>query len=261
MGVMAGEVGCVRAYHRIDPLMDERKSHYTPAQLGAFVKIQLLAGRQTKRGRFRSVAALKGSVPSGYVRHVDFLVSEGDLDVLTDGTVYVDGWDEWQEGDVTVKDRMAKLRNRHRNPTVTGTVTEPSLTAIRNGVGIGVGIGGDKSPANAREVDDKRPDLEAFLVLRRRAPTPKQRRLLDEVLDRHDLTGPEWSADIMFKHPDDPIGAVIAADKAWRDERIKEAQASETPKPKPRRSKGLPQTTRDIMAEMAELRRLEKVTA
>lgn len=130
----------MRAYHRVDPLMDERKGHYTPAQFGAFLKVQLLAGRQTNRGRFRSIAALKNLLPTSYVRFVDFLVDEGDLAVLTDGTVYVDGWDEWQEGDLTVKDRMARLRNRQRNggvtsavtPTVTSTVTGASPTAYAN---------------------------------------------------------------------------------------------------------------------------------
>jgi len=245
----------VRAYHRVDPLMDERKGHYTPAQLGAFLKVQLLAGRQTARGRFRSVAALRAILPAAYVRHVDFLLSEGDLDVLTDGTVYVDGWDQWQEGDLTVKDRMAALRNRQRNATVTPTVTRPSPTAIRSSVGIGAGVSGDYESPATRERYDGRADLEMFLLLRRRAPTPKQRRLLDEVLDRHDLTGPEWSADIMAKHPDDPIGAVLEADKAYRAERIAEAQVADAPKPKARRHRGLPQTTKDIMAEMALLRR------
>lgn len=248
-------MGLVRAYHRVDPLMDERKGHYTPAQFGAFLKVQLLAGRQTSRGRFRSVAALRAMLPAAYVRHVDFLLSEGDLDVLTDGTVYVDGWDQWQEGDLTVKDRMAALRNRRRNAAVTSTVTRPSPTAIRSSVGVSTGVSGESydSPAT-RERPDGRADLEAFLIIKRRAPTPRQRRLLDEVLDRHDLTGPEWSADIMFKHPDDPIGAVLEADKAYRAERIAEAQAAEAPKPKPRRRPGLPQTTREIMAEMALLR-------
>lgn len=112
-----------------------------------------------------------------------------------------------------------------------------------------------KSEQSARETEDGRADLEAFLVLTRRAPTPRQRRLLDEVLDRHDLTGPAWSADVMFKHPDDPIGAVIEADKAWRSERIAQAQAAESPKPIPRRLRGNPQTTREIMEEMAILKR------
>lgn len=109
-----------RAYHRVDPLMDERKSHYSPAQLGAFLKVQLVAGRQKHRGCFRSLAALRGTLPAAYARHVDFLVAEGDLVSLPDGAIYVDGWREWQEGDLTVKDRMAALRNRRRNGTVTG---------------------------------------------------------------------------------------------------------------------------------------------
>jgi len=140
----------MRAYHRVDPLMDERKSHYSPAQFGAFLKVQLVAGRQPKRGCFRSIQALKGALPGAYVRHVDFLVAERDLTVKRDGTVYVDGWDEWQEGDLTVRDRMAALRNRRRNPTVTGTVTpavtEPSPAATRSSVGVGTSVSSKGSP-------------------------------------------------------------------------------------------------------------------
>ena len=128
----------MRAYHRVDPLMDERKSHYSPAQLGTFIKVQLLAGRQTRRGRFRSVVALVGALPAAYGKHVAFLVEQGDLVTLADGTLYLDGWDEWQEGDVTVRERMARLRNRKRHTCVTPSVTRPSPTAIRVGVGVGV---------------------------------------------------------------------------------------------------------------------------
>lgn len=113
----------MRAYHRVDPRMDEAKSHYTPAQLGAFLKVQLVAGRQKHRGRFRSLEALRMTLPVSYVRHIPFLVSEGDIRVGGDGTAYIDGWDEWQEGDITVKERMAKLRNRRRNNGVTDGVT------------------------------------------------------------------------------------------------------------------------------------------
>ena len=111
-----------------------------------------------------------------------------------------------------------------------------------------------KDEANAREshpADDGRVDLEAFVLLKRAAPTTRQRQLLDGLLDRHDLTGPKWAADIMMRHPDDPIGAVIAADKAWRAERIAEAQAAEPPKPAPRRARGLPESTRELLEHWA----------
>jgi len=111
----------------------------------------------------------------------------------------------------------------------------------------------EQSIMRALPSDDGRADLEAFVLLTRRAPTSRQRKLLDGLLDRHDLTGPAWAADIMMRHPDDPIGAVIEADKAWRADRIAEAQAAEAPKPVPRRSRGLPESTRHIMAEMQKL--------
>lgn len=122
----------MKAYHRVDPLMDERKGHYSPSELGAFLKVQLVAGRQTRRGRFRSLAALKAMLPSAYVKYVDFLVDQGDLVVMPDDTVYVDGWDEWQEGDLTVRERMSRLRERNRNKGVTQTVTGASPTAHAN---------------------------------------------------------------------------------------------------------------------------------
>lgn len=99
--------------------------------------------------------------------------------------------------------------------------------------------------------DEDRPDLEAYLLINRRAPTAKQRKLLDEIAERRDETGAQWSADLMLRHPDDPIGAVIEADKAWRAERIAEAQAAERPKPKPHRPRGLPESTREILDHWA----------
>jgi 5-methylcytosine-specific restriction endonuclease McrA len=109
----------------------------------------------------------------------------------------------------------------------------------------------DEPSTTAREADDGRVDLEAFLLITRRTPTPRQRALLDGLLERHDLTGPEWAADIMYRHPDDPIGALIEADKAWRAERIAEAQAADKPKPKVHRPKGLPTATRELIEHWA----------
>lgn len=105
---------------------------------------------------------------------------------------------------------------------------------------------------NARETPDGRVDIEAFLMVTRRAPTTRQRALLDGILDRRDLTGPQWAADIIMRNPDDPIGAIIAADKEWRDARIAEAQAAEKPKPQPRRPRGLPESTKELLEHWAK---------
>lgn len=115
----------MKAYLRIDPLLDERKSHYTPAQLGAFIKVLALASRQMHRGRFRSQKALVGALPVAYGRLVQFLVDQGDLVQQADGSLYFDHYDDWQEGDLTVRERMARLRNRHRNGEAFSDVTQP----------------------------------------------------------------------------------------------------------------------------------------
>jgi hypothetical protein len=39
------------------------------------------------------------------------------------GALEVDGWDIWQEGDMTVSERMHRYRNKNVTGTVTGTVT------------------------------------------------------------------------------------------------------------------------------------------
>lgn len=74
---------------------------------------------------------------------------------------------------------------------------------------------------------DGRDDIEAYVQIKRRAPTPKQRQLLDDILARHDVTGPKWAADIMLSNPENPIGALLDADRAWRDERKAYAVAEE----------------------------------
>jgi hypothetical protein len=57
--------------------------------------------------------------------------------------------------------------------------------------------------------------------------TTKRLRLLDEVAERHDLTGYEWAAKIIRANRADPIGAVIEADRVWKAERRSEADAQE----------------------------------
>jgi hypothetical protein len=173
--------------------MDEHKSHYTPAQFGAFLKVQLVAGRQKQRGRFRSLAALKGTLPAAYVKHLDFLIAEGDVVLVEDQSVYVDGWDEWQEGDLTVRDRMAKLRNRRRNGTVTETVTATVTGASPNrnrplqrlsSIGLSVGIeeGASAPSSGARAGDVTTDPADAYWSLTGRYPVGKPLDWIDELI-------------------------------------------------------------------------------
>ena len=101
--------------------------------------------------------------------------------------------------------------------------------------------------------DDGRTDVEAFVQVRRRAPSPAQRRVLDDILASHDVTGPQWAADIILRNPHDPIGAVIAAQKAWRDERKGHAVAEEKASAeRNRRPRGLTGVNQEIARAIAE---------
>jgi len=83
---------------------------------------------------------------------------------------------------------------------------------------------------------DARADLEAFLEVRFRVPTPAQRTFMDGYCRTFDATGPERAARLILSHPDDPIGALKDDLAAFRNRRKEEAAAQEEPKPKPRRS-------------------------
>lgn len=102
-----------RAYLRIDPNLD-----LTQADPGAFIRLLCAAARQPDRGRFRDLALLQRAV--GRARASVFL-SRRDVVRLEDGRYYVEGWDEWQEGDWTVSERMRRMRHRRalRNAGVT----------------------------------------------------------------------------------------------------------------------------------------------
>jgi len=112
----------MKAYLRVDPLMDERKAYYSDGQFRAFVKLLCVGARQEPRGRFRNVDQAKALL-GRHGRFVAFLISQGDAAVGADGSLAIEGWDTWQEGDLTVAARMAALRNRRRNGGVTATVT------------------------------------------------------------------------------------------------------------------------------------------
>lgn len=106
------------------------------------------------------------------------------------------------------------------------------------------------------EDHDGRDDLEAFLLVTRRAPSPKQRKVLDDVLALRDLSGPSWAAQVILSNPDDPIGAVIREDKKWRDERIAAAKTQEhRPVRRPHRQTGMTGVNAELAKYYRELDR------
>jgi hypothetical protein len=157
--------GMPRAYLRIDPNVDQ----VYPELRSTFVGLLCAASRQPERGRFRDRAMLEALCGKRYVKGA---YTRRDVVDLPDGRVYVDGWDEWQEGDWTVAERMRRMRQRRaekreernahrhgrddggvapvtpapshrRNDVTTDAGSTDSLTRISLGVGVRDGVGVD----------------------------------------------------------------------------------------------------------------------
>jgi hypothetical protein len=121
-----------RAYLRLDPAFDERKADYPDGPYAALIATLCLAEHQPHRGRFRNAGYLRALLGKRG-RHVPYLIAHGDLVTQADGRLYLDGWDEWQEGDWKVAERVARIRERKRG---NGQPPAPS-----NGGGNGPGNG------------------------------------------------------------------------------------------------------------------------
>lgn len=118
-----------RSYIKVLPDLYRRKGlgllgehpAYPPTAFAAYLGVLCLAEEQTPRGYFASrkvlAALLEGANGAGdvYAAEVDYLIQEGDLTEQPDGSLYVDGWFELQEGDWTVNERMRRYRDR-KNP-------------------------------------------------------------------------------------------------------------------------------------------------
>ena len=133
-----------RAYLRLDPGFYERKLEqgYPLPAIAALVGCLCLAETQSRRGFFRDEPVLRALLGPA-AKWVPFLRDRGDI-VDRDGRIYIDGWEEWQEGDLTVKDRMARLRSRRGN--VTDPTVTPIVTGRNSGSGSGALHGGGMSP-------------------------------------------------------------------------------------------------------------------
>lgn len=119
-----------KAYLRIDPNIDQ--THPEPL---AMLRLLCAANRQPRRGEFKTRSLLDQLLGRSQVNR---LIERGDLVQIGLGRWYVDHWSEWQEGDHTVGERMARLRAlRDRNGAVTSPSPDrstPSEASRRQGV-------------------------------------------------------------------------------------------------------------------------------
>ena len=208
--------GLPRAYLRMDPNIDQH-----PDPLG-MVLLLCAAHRQPHRGRFKSMAVLTRLLGRARIAK---LSERGDVVTLDDGVLYVDGWDEWQEGDLTVRDRMARLRARDRNNGVTAPLHDRTNASARASLSPTLTL---ETPEGGPGGTEETPAwLRAWLSVKLRMPTARQRDVLDSYLRVFDVSGSERASRIILGHPDDPLGAILADLRAFRDEAKDGAVAAE----------------------------------
>jgi hypothetical protein len=156
--------GLPRAYLRMSPNLDQH-----PDPLG-MVMLMCAAARQPERGRFKDRRVLERVV--GRKRLTEML-ARADV-VAVAGGYYVEGWDEWQEGDMTVSERMRRLRarraSRKRDP-----VTAPASPA-RTDVTTDAVVDDPIDSLQGVDVDSESPPPPAERGLRKNGTNPRARK-------------------------------------------------------------------------------------
>ena len=102
-----------RAYIRLDPEFADRKEGYPDGAFAALVMLICAAAEHSRRGVFKNERMVR-VVLNRRSRWLKYLVEHGDVIAQADGTFYLDGWEEWQEGNWMVGERMARIRAKRR---------------------------------------------------------------------------------------------------------------------------------------------------
>jgi hypothetical protein len=116
-----------KAYLRMDPNLDQHPD------FEGMVMLICAANRLPRRGRWDTREQIDRIL--GHKRAEAFLKPRRpgktpDIVKLQDGTFYLEGWDHWQEGDWTVGERVARLREK-RKSAVTGPLHPPPVGALQ----------------------------------------------------------------------------------------------------------------------------------
>ena len=205
-----------RAYIRFSPKTFHEKvviDGYPPGAFAAFAAVLCMAEEQPERGRFRSERLLRllldepeEGVRVGWGKWVKYLLEHGDLVKQDRGVLYVVGWDEWQEGDFTVAERVARLRKKRKDAATGATddVTAPGVITPSDVGGKPSAVGRRPSAAD-RPTDPEGPDaIDAYYRLTVSFPAGK-------VLI--------WLNDLIRDHGDAAVSDALAIEAGISDDR------------------------------------------
>ena len=99
-----------KAWLRLDPDIDQKH----PDNGWNFIRLLCAANRQRPRGVFANRRTIELSLG----KHACTLFyARGDVVDRDDGKVEMVGWASWQEGDLTVAERVSRVRNGSKNVT------------------------------------------------------------------------------------------------------------------------------------------------
>jgi hypothetical protein len=204
-----------RVYWRI--IDDERFANVygDDHHLAAWLRLLLIADQA-----WPASANLPASVRSSSIRA---LTDCGLIELRAGGVYRVHGLDaergKRQAQAVIAAD--ARWMQAHPVGNADGMLTGP------NGIPSGMPRRAETS-IDETSIDEQDPPwLTAWLQVRMRMPTQRQRDVLDAYLRAFDVSGPERASRVILSHPDDPLGAIIADLRSFREEAKAGAEVQE----------------------------------
>lgn len=191
-----GERELPKAYLRLDPDIDQKH----PDNLDGMVRLLCAANRQRPRGFFHSRDTFVSIFGKTLARR---FFERGDVEEAPGGRVYVKGWGAWQEGDLTVAERVSRIRSKRNDvtPVVTPGEDPPALPRRYMSVTQPLLSRYPTSPVLTTtdvksdvETEDRRQETEPALEALGRFYTSMSRDLLNFLDDLIAEYGQEWTA-------------------------------------------------------------------